>query len=89
MRFEFVGINVSPNGNHPDMSKHSLLHHWPAPKLVRNIAKLVGFAQFYSRIIPHFEQHIGALRAIMMNMYTDPVGPYWSPGAKAAFLDLR
>ncbi len=25
----------------------------------------------------------------MMNKYTDPVGPYWSPGAKAAFLDIR
>jgi hypothetical protein len=86
---QIVGVDVSPDGNRPAMSKHSLLHHWPAPKLVRNIAKFVGFAQFYSRFIPHFKQHIGALRTVMMNKYTDLVGPYWSPGAKAAFLDIR
>jgi hypothetical protein len=62
-RLEFVGVNVSPDGNRPAISKHSLLHHWPASELVCNIAKCVGFAQFYSCFIPHFEQHIGALRA--------------------------
>jgi hypothetical protein len=71
------------------MSKHSLLHHWPAPELVRDVAKFVGFAQFYSCFIPHFKQHIGASRAVMMNKYTDPFGPYWLPNAKAAFLDIR
>ncbi len=88
-RFKFIGVDVSPNGNRPTMSKHSLLHHWPAPELVRNVAKFVGFAQFYSRFIPHFKQRIGALSAAMMNKHTDPVGPYWSPDAKAAFLDIR
>jgi hypothetical protein len=24
-----------------------------------------------------------------MNKYTDPIGPYWSPGAKAAIFDIR
>jgi hypothetical protein len=86
-RFKFVGVDVSPDGNRPAMSKHSLLHHWPALELVCDIAKFVGFSQFYSRFIPHFEQRIGALRAVMMNEYTNPVGPYWSPSAKAAFLD--
>jgi hypothetical protein len=45
-QFEFVGINVCPNGNQPAMSKHQLLHHWPSPIIVRNIAKFVGFMQF-------------------------------------------
>ena len=71
------------------MSKHSLLHHWPSPELVWDVAKFVGFAQFYSRFIPHFEQRISALRDIMKNKYTDPVDPYWTLDAKAAFLDIR
>jgi hypothetical protein len=87
--FEFVGVDISPNSSRPAMSKHSLLHHWPAPKLVRDVSKFVGFAQFYSHFIPHFKQHIGALRVGMMNKYTDPVGPYWLPNAKATFLDIR
>jgi hypothetical protein len=87
-QFEFVGVDVSPDGNCPAMSKHSLLHHWPSPELVRDDAKFVGFAQFYSRFIPQFEQRISALRDIMKNKYTDPVDPYWMLDAKAAFLDV-
>jgi hypothetical protein len=88
-QFEFVGVDVSPNGNCPATSKHALLHHWPAPELVRNVAKFVGFAQFYSRFIPQFEQRIGALREIMQNKYTEPVDPYWTQEAKAEFMDIR
>jgi hypothetical protein len=56
--FEFVGINVCLDGNHPAMSKHQLLKHWPQPEIVHDIAKLVGFAQFHSKFIPHFELQI-------------------------------
>jgi hypothetical protein len=88
-RFEFIGIDVSPDGNRPAMSKHSLLYHWPAPELVWDVAKFVGFAQFYSLFIPQFEQRISTLRAIMKNEYTDPVCPYWSLDAQATFQDIR
>jgi hypothetical protein len=71
------------------MSKHALLHHWPAPELVRNVAKFVGFAQFYSCFIPQFEQRIGALREIMQNEYTEPVNPYWTQEAKKEFMDIQ
>jgi hypothetical protein len=88
-KFEFIGVDVSPNGNCPAMSKHSLLHHWPAPELVRDVANFFIFAQFYSRFIPQFEQRISTLRAIMKNEYTDPVCPYWSSDAQATFLYIR
>jgi hypothetical protein len=87
-RFTFVGVDVSPDGNRPAMSKHSLLHHWPAPELVREVAKFIGFTQFYLRFIPQFEQRISTLHAIMKNEYTDPVCPYWSSDAQAAFQDI-
>ncbi len=45
-RFEFVGINVCLNGNRPAMSKHQLLQH--SPVIVHDVAKFVGFMQFYS-----------------------------------------
>ncbi len=45
-RFEFVGIDVCLDGNLPAMSKHQLLKHWPQPETVRDVAKIVGFAQF-------------------------------------------
>jgi hypothetical protein len=54
-RFKFVGINVCLVGNRPAMSKHQLLEHWPQPEIFCDVAKLVGFAQFYSKLIPQFE----------------------------------
>jgi hypothetical protein len=61
-RFEFVGINVSADGNRPAMLKHDLLRHWPIPEFVRDVASFVGFLQFYSNFIPHFEVRALPLR---------------------------
>jgi hypothetical protein len=47
-RVEFVGIDICADGNRPAMSKHQLLIHWPTPVVVCDIAKFVGFLQFYS-----------------------------------------
>jgi hypothetical protein len=54
-RFEFVGIDVCSDENRPTMSKHQLLEHWPQPETVCDVAKIIGFAQFYSEFIPQFE----------------------------------
>jgi hypothetical protein len=60
-RLEFVGINVSPDGNRPAMSKHKLLKHWLIPQLVCDVASFVEFLQFYSKFIPNFEIHVEPL----------------------------
>jgi hypothetical protein len=54
-RFKFVGIDVCLDGNRPTMLKHQLLEYWPQPETVRDVAKLIGFTQFNSKFIPHFE----------------------------------
>ncbi len=46
-RFEFVGIDVCLDGNRPAISKHQLLEHWPQPEIIHDVAKIVGFVQFY------------------------------------------
>jgi hypothetical protein len=53
--FEFVGIDVCTEGNRPAKSNHQLLQSWLAPTLVHDVAKFLGFVQFYSRFIPNFE----------------------------------
>jgi hypothetical protein len=55
------------------MSKHNLLRHWPIPKLVSNVASFVGFLQFYSNFIPHFEVRSLPLRKFMTWEYTEPI----------------
>jgi hypothetical protein len=56
--FEFIGINVCLDGNPLAMSKHQLLEHCPQPEIIRDVAKIVGFTQFYSKFIPQFELQI-------------------------------
>ncbi len=88
-RVEFVGIDVCPNGNRPAMSKHQLLIHWPKPVVVRDVAKYVGFLQFYSRFIPNFEVRISPLREIMRADYASSIGDGWTPSADAVFNEMR
>jgi hypothetical protein len=88
-RFEFVGIDVSADGNCPAMSKRDLLCHWPIPELVRNVTSFVGFLQFYSGFIPHFEVRALPLRKIMKQEYTEAVGDMWTAEARRAFDELK
>jgi hypothetical protein len=81
LHFEFVGINVCADGNCPTQSKHTLLKTWPAPETVRNVAKFIGFAQFYSRFIHNFKFCITPLGKITKQEYTNPVAQYWSTAA--------
>ena len=85
-RFEFVGNDVCPEGNRPAQSKHQLLESWPQPEIVRDIAKFIGFAQFYSKYIPHFELWVAPLRALTTNHeYTDQVSPIWTDACHQSF----
>ena len=88
-RLEFVGIDVSPDGNRPAMSKHELLKHWPTPVLVRDMASFVGFLQFYSKFIPNFQIRVEPLRKIMDREYSEEVGDSWTPEAQSIFNELR
>ncbi len=81
-RFKFVGIDVCADSNRPAQSKHRLLKTWPAPKTVRNVAKFICFAQFYSRFIHNFELRVALLCEITKQEYTNPVAQYWSTAAQ-------
>jgi hypothetical protein len=71
------------------MSKHKLLRHWPVPEIVCNVASFVGFLQFYSNFIPHFEIRALPLRDIMKREYTEAVGDLWTDEASRAFEGLK
>ena len=72
--FEFVGIDVCLDNKHPAMSKHQLLEHWPQPEIVPDVAKIVGFVQFYSKFIPQFKLQIAPHHDLTTKFdYTDPV----------------
>jgi hypothetical protein len=87
--FEFVGIDVSMDGNHPGISKHQLLDHWPKPEFVCNVVSFIGFVQLYSAFIPYFKVRTKPLKDIMQHEYTSRVGNLWTPAAAASFDELH
>jgi len=90
LRFEFVGNDVSPDGNGPAQTKHHLLESWPKMDIVRDVTKFIGFAQFYSMYIHHFEFYIAPLREITIkSKYTDPVAPLWLDAAQRSLDDVK
>jgi hypothetical protein len=72
------------------MSKHQLLEHWPQPEIIRDVAKIVGSAQFYSKFIPQFELRISPLCDLTTNFeYTEPITPHWTTAAQELFKDIK
>ncbi len=89
-RFKFVGNDVSPDGNWPAQTKHQLLELWPKPEIVQDIAKFIGFAQFYSVYIHHVELRIALLWEITIKSeYTNPVAPLWLDAAQRSMDDTK
>jgi hypothetical protein len=80
---------VCIDGNRPAQSKHGLLETWPAPELVHDVAKFIGFAQFYSQFIHHFKLRIAPLRELTKHKYTNPVALLWTEAAQKAFGDIK
>ena len=56
---------------------------------MRDVAKFISFAQFYSRFIHHFEIRIAPLRELTKLKYRAPVAPHWTPAAQADFDDMK
>lgn len=72
------------------MSKFELIRSWPDPLTVRDVAKLVGFGQFYSSFLPNFELLIGPLREVMKLDYTEPITPQiWTPAVAASWNGIK
>lgn len=88
-RIEFVGIDVTVDGNHPAMSKHDLLNSWPLPKIVRDVSSFLGFAVFYSSFIPLFELRVLRLRQITREESTAPVATLFDKEAADEWEDIK
>jgi hypothetical protein len=72
------------------MSKHQLLEYWPQPETVCNVAKLIGFAQFYSKFLPYFELQIPPFCKLTTKFeYTDTVAPHWTTATQDTLSNVK
>eukprot|EP00956_Cyclotella_meneghiniana_P028883 scaffold68484_cov41-Cyclotella_meneghiniana.AAC.5 len=74
-RFEFVGNDMTEDGIHPAQSKFDLIRNWADPKTVRDISKLLRFANFYGCYIPWMEVRVRDLRALVHGDYDTVITP--------------
>jgi hypothetical protein len=72
------------------MSKHQLLDYWPQPEFIWDVAKNIRFAQFYGKLIPHFELRIAPLSNLITKLeYTEPVVPCWTTASQDSLNDIK
>jgi hypothetical protein len=71
------------------MSKHQLLEHWLQLEIVQDIAKIIGFAQFYNMFIPQFKLFIALLCNLTKFEYTEPVTPHRTATAQDLFKNVK
>jgi hypothetical protein len=74
----------------PAKSKYQLRETlWSALEIGRNVAKVIGFCQFYSHFIPYFEIHAVPFRTVTQQEYTEVVALHWTPESMEAWEDLK
>ncbi len=61
-RAEFVGVDISKDGNSPAQSKYDALKGLEKPLLYSDLSMLIGFIGFYRNWIPLYESRIGRWR---------------------------
>jgi len=88
---QFVGVNVSIQGNRPAATKMEMLQQWPTPTTVRDVASFIGFVLFYSRWIPYFEIRASRLRELLRRYPMDHhlTSTDLSPEVLAEVADLK
>jgi hypothetical protein len=59
------------------------------PDIVHDVATFIGFAQFYSKYIHHFELRVTLLQELTIKReYTDPVAAIWTDACQLSFDDI-
>ena len=89
-RFEWIGHDLTQNGNNPAQSKFDLVRDWPIPRTGSLLNSFVGFAAFYAMFIPQFAFRVSPLRSFARKFHRLPIPPHeWTPKLDAAFTDLK
>ena len=89
-RVEYVGHDLTANGNCPAASKFSLLQDWPLPPHGISLLSFIGLCCFYNRYCPWFETNIKPLRKLQRAYHckTIPIMG-WTPSLIQLFGDCK
>jgi hypothetical protein len=63
-RIEYVGHDITPNGNCPARSKFDLITDWPLPTTSQSFGSFIGLVSFYNIYCPFFDIRVKPLRSL-------------------------
>ena len=79
-RVEYVGHDLTANGNCPAESKFALIQEWPLPPHGISLLSFIGLCCFYNKYCPWFETNIKPLRRLQRAYHRKPIPIMsWSP----------
>jgi hypothetical protein len=61
-RFEYMGHDITAEGNTPANSKYDMVQQWPLPSTAKNLLLFVSLCSFYQWFVPWFGENARELR---------------------------
>ncbi|KAK3539324.1 hypothetical protein QTP70_000236 [Hemibagrus guttatus] len=83
---QFLGYQIDSSGIKMDERKVTAVRDWPAPTMVKELQRFLGFANFYRRFIQNYSSIAHPLTSLLRNK---PKSLAWSPAAEKAFNLLK
>ena len=72
-RIEYVGHDITPDGNCPAESKFDLIADWPLPTTGQSLGSFIGLVSFYNIYCPFFEIRVKPLRSLERTHHRKPI----------------
>ena len=89
-RVEFVGHDLTPDGNYPAASKVDLITDWKLPLASQSLHSFVGMVIFYHKYAPYLEMRIKPLRKLIKDYFRKPILLIaWSPDIISLLHDIK
>ncbi|KAK3545292.1 hypothetical protein QTP70_003325 [Hemibagrus guttatus] len=82
----FLGYVISHRGVEMDVDKVRAVTEWPAPSMIRELQRFLGFANFYRRFIRNYSSVAAPLTSLLKGK---PKRLTWTDQARAAFQRLK
>jgi hypothetical protein len=89
-RIEYVGHDITPDGNCPAQSKFALITDWPLPVSGQALGSFIGLLTFYNCYCPWFEIRVKPLRRLERQYHRKPIPvPDWTAPLIALWDELK
>jgi hypothetical protein len=89
-RVEYVGHDLTSDGNCPSKSKFDMITDWPLPATGHALHSLVQLCNFYNKYCPWLEIKLKPLRKLIKQYHRKPIPPAaWTSDLQLLFNEVK